>query len=111
MPPLNDIFSPPPPPPISSNRILYMHHLTDTEGLFNTIYKALAEMGNRSEGRHIKNDDFLFLTPSADGEYNIDVISGSVASPKEHKEGRKEMFYLTTHSTHFIYGYMASDIW
>ena len=26
-------------------------------------------------------------------------------------EGRKEMFYLTTHSTHFIYGYLASDIW
>ena len=25
-------------------------------------------------------------------------------------EGRKEMFYLTTHSTHFIYGYMASDV-
>ena len=23
---------------------------------------------------------------------------------------RKEGFYLTTHSTHFIYGYMASDI-
>ena len=23
----------------------------------------------------------------------------------------KEMFYLTTHSTHFIYGYMASDLW
>ena len=21
------------------------------------------------------------------------------------------MFYLTTHSTHYIYGYMASDIW
>ena len=28
-----------------------------------------------------------------------------------HDTGRKEMFYLTTHSTHFIYGYMASDIW
>ena len=27
------------------------------------------------------------------------------------KEGRKEKFYLTTHSTHFIYGYMVSDIW
>ena len=27
------------------------------------------------------------------------------------QEGRKDMFYLTTHSTHFIYGYMASDIW
>ena len=25
-------------------------------------------------------------------------------------EGRKEMFYLTTDSTHFIYGYMASDM-
>ena len=25
--------------------------------------------------------------------------------------GRKEMFYLTMHSTHFIYGYMALDIW
>ena len=23
-------------------------------------------------------------------------------------QGRKEMFYLTTHSAHFIYGYMAS---
>ena len=26
-------------------------------------------------------------------------------------EGRKEMFYLTMHSTHFIYSYMASNIW
>ena len=24
---------------------------------------------------------------------------------------RKELFYLTTHSTHFIYDYIASDIW
>ena len=30
---------------------------------------------------------------------------------KKKKEGRKEMFYLTTHSTHFIYGYIASGIW
>ena len=26
-------------------------------------------------------------------------------------ERGREMFYLTTHSTHFIYGYMVSDIW
>ena len=26
-------------------------------------------------------------------------------------QGRKERFYLTMHSTHFIYGYMASNIW
>ena len=25
--------------------------------------------------------------------------------------GWRDMFYLTTHSTHFIYDYMASDIW
>ena len=25
-------------------------------------------------------------------------------------EGKKEIFYLTKHSTHFIYGYMVSDI-
>ena len=29
----------------------------------------------------------------------------------EGEDERKEMFYLTTHSTHFIYGYMVSDIW
>ena len=28
-----------------------------------------------------------------------------------HSPREREMFYLTTHSTHFIYGYMASDIW
>ena len=27
------------------------------------------------------------------------------------EEGKEEMFYLTTHATHFIYGYMASDLW
>ena len=27
------------------------------------------------------------------------------------REREREMFYLTTHSTHFICGYMASDIW
>ena len=30
---------------------------------------------------------------------------------RSRREREREMFYLTTHSTHFIYGYMASDIW
>ena len=34
-----------------------------------------------------------------------------VKNHSDSEEGRKEMFYLTRHSTHFIYGYMASDIW
>ena len=24
---------------------------------------------------------------------------------------KEDVFYLTTYSTHFIYGYIASDIW
>ena len=32
-----------------------------------------------------------------------------VSDHSDSEEGRQEMFYLTTHSTHFIYGYMASD--
>ena len=32
-------------------------------------------------------------------------------APAESRAGTEEMLYLTTHSTHFIYGYMASDIW
>ena len=31
---------------------------------------------------------------------------------RDHSDSEREKcFYLTTHSTHFIYGYMASDIW
>ena len=37
------------------------------------------------------------------------ICIAEVGSFRRHR--RKEMFYLTTHSTHFIYGYMASDIW
>ena len=33
------------------------------------------------------------------------------ASRSPRRERERKMFYLTTHSTHFIYGYMASDIW
>ena len=36
---------------------------------------------------------------------------GKEEGRKEGRKKKKEMFYLTTHSTHFIYGYMASDIW
>ena len=34
-----------------------------------------------------------------------------ILKENEVKFVEREMFYLTTHSTHFIYGYMASDIW
>ena len=36
---------------------------------------------------------------------------GGSMFPLSLSEREREMFYLTTNSTHFIYGYMASDIW
>ena len=48
----------------------------------------------------------------------LEPCRGSVDTPAEWSPSsdvssnrEREMFYLTTHSTHFIYGYMASDIW
>ena len=40
------------------------------------------------------------------GHENLDVGQTGLVRERE-----REMFYLTTHSTYFIYGYMASDIW
>ena len=37
---------------------------------------------------------------------NVELLPGKTSTGR-----KREMFYLTTHSTHFIYGYMASDIW
>ena len=45
-------------------------------------------------------DDMILLN------YSTRLLDSNVMMVRE-----REMFYLTTHSTHFIYGYMASDIW
>ena len=44
----------------------------------------------------------LLLFPSKDTDFGI--------NNRALGQGTKEMFYLTTHSTHFIYGYMVKDI-
>ena len=38
-------------------------------------------------------------------------VKEGMAHSRYGKRRKEEVFYLTTHSTHFIYGYMASDIW
>ena len=53
----------------------------------------------------------VFGVPSA-AQIDIDKVrDGGHTRPTREREREREMFYLTTHSTHFIYGYMASDIW
>ena len=44
-------------------------------------------------------------------EDNVKKLKDVAQSVLQKERKGKEMFYLTTHSTHFIYGYMASDIW
>ena len=53
---------------------------------------------------------FLIITPRRLHSAMENVKSDySCFFPGFSQWGRKEMFYLTTHSTHFIYGYMVSD--
>ena len=45
-------------------------------------------------------------------DYLLNNLKQTLTDEREReREREREMFYLTTHSTHFIYGYMASDIW
>ena len=43
--------------------------------------------------------------------FNIHDFMWSVTAKTAERRKGKEVFYLMTHSTHFIYGYMVSDIW
>ena len=45
--------------------------------------------------------------------YELDIhnLDQSDSTLRRIRGREREMFNLTTHSTHFIYGYMASDIW
>ena len=56
----------------------------------------------------------LFARPKTSKTTSILKWNETNKVKKEHylmRQREREMFYLTTHSTHFIYGYMASDIW
>ena len=39
----------------------------------------------------------------------VNNVSGDIDPYHSVREREREMFYLTTHSTHFIYGYMVKD--
>ena len=56
-----------------------------------------------------RKERFYLMTHSTQARKQGNVLFNDALNTS--KEGSKEMFYLTRHSTHFIYGYMASDIW
>ena len=78
----------------------------------------LYELGHRGrqhvEAQNLDENQSLETSQALPVEHNSS-CSAVESVQKEglplNKEGRKEMFYLTTHSTHFIYTfYMASDM-
>ena len=79
------------------------------------IYKEelrdLLDLDTSNKDLHVREDD-QGNTGTA-GELVHGLMGRGHSSVVEHLlvEGRKEMFYLTMHSTHFVYGYIASDIW
>ena len=52
----------------------------------------------------------LYVLKTVTASYNGDLESANKQQVNKSSEGRKEMFNLTTHSTHCIYGYMTSHI-
>ena len=84
-------------------------------GLFIPIGSKGSFMCTKPTDRIIHNTSFVHHSWSTEtrsrsvGIWGIDPTTHHIMML--YHEGRKEMFYLTTHSTHFIYGYMASDIW
>ena len=43
--------------------------------------------------------------------FGLILFTFNICNTLSSSEKEREMFYLTTHSTHFNYSYMASDIW
>ena len=92
-------------PPIHDLEIFYVHHTTDRIAHTVAFYYTSCgfTMRDRSDDPS-HQEQKLYRSVMM-----IEVIFLSNVTFKSERE--REMFYLTTHSTHFIYGYMASEIW
>ena len=53
----------------------------------------------------------LYLAPTLIRVVKREVEKRCLEGKYEQEERKDIFFYFTTHSAHFIYGYMASDIW
>ena len=84
-------------------------------GTYGIKYDSDSEGGNPLPPLHlllfpISSMGSFIRTTLQTGDSTCHGLCGALAGTR-HREREREMFYLTTHSTHFIYGYMASYIW
>ena len=87
------------------------HLLILTVWIYNKSKNVLSKYFFLSDKTRSKNDPqilkLFLITLIYPSESHITERRCSIYN----SEREREMFYLTTHSTHFIYGYMVSDIW
>ena len=58
----------------------------------------------------LNKEDIMVLKDQKDVDY-VSAVILKINITLHNRKKKKDFFYLTTHSTHFIYGYMVSDIW
>ena len=89
-------------------RVLSIHYISKL-----SLFQSLTHNNRSDENIHrdadLENPHVPYVISHST---NNNVISEVFFSSEESviEEGMDEMFYLTTHSTHFIYGRMTSDI-
>ena len=76
-------------------------------------YGAIFDLGVKQPSVNQKplQTNFLSLIPWVSDLERLHCVSKCKNIALKIFMREREMFYLTTHSTHFIYGYMASNIW
>ena len=127
------VYTAPPPPPPSYARTHTPNMMDAGVYIWSWVPLKLAQPGqecnvswtNKSQSRQktFKHFSHLYTCGRKEGRNVLfnDALNtfylrlyGIRHMVKDHSDSgrkKKEMFYLTTHSTRFIYGYMASDIW
>ena len=93
---------------------LLLDYLARDKKLFSADYSLYNEMFDCVANGHLVSEvrgAVQVAIPSTHcGLHGGDHFLLGLQHKTQYRQG-KEVFYLTVHSTHFIYGYMASDIW
>ena len=87
---------------LSSNQMLMVRFKTGKGRQWKTTPKEKGKQLNETDSTALAKEPIQLKRYSNKIQHHFETSQ---------QEREREMFYLTTHSTHFIYGYMASDIW